>query len=66
MGHRPADSVAAVRARGDHRVAMALAMAGLRAEGPVIVDDCANVATSFPGFARLARDAGLAISVAAD
>jgi len=28
------------------------------------VADCANVATSFPGFASLARDAGLAISVA--
>ena len=46
------------------RIAMALAMAGLRATQPVVVADCANVATSFPGFANLARDAGLCIRVA--
>ena len=55
-----------VESRGDHRIAMAFSMAGLRATQPVVVADCANVATSFPGFARLARDAGLAISVAGD
>jgi 3-phosphoshikimate 1-carboxyvinyltransferase len=53
-----------VASRGDHRIAMALAMAGLRAAQPVVIDDCANVATSFPGFADLARGAGLAIGVA--
>jgi len=53
-----------VESRGDHRIAMALAMAGLRATQPVLVADCANVATSFPGFADLARDAGLGIHVA--
>ncbi|NIM28362.1 MAG: 3-phosphoshikimate 1-carboxyvinyltransferase [Gammaproteobacteria bacterium] len=52
-----------VASHGDHRIAMSLAMAGLRASAPVIVDDCANVATSFPGFAALARSAGLAIDV---
>lgn len=53
-----------VESRGDHRIAMALAMAGLRAAQPVVVADCANVATSFPGFANLAGDAGLCIHVA--
>jgi 3-phosphoshikimate 1-carboxyvinyltransferase len=53
-----------VESRGDHRIAMALAIAGLRATRPVVVEDCANVATSFPGFADLARDAGLPIHVA--
>ncbi len=53
-----------VESRGDHRIAMALAMAGLRATQPLLVADCANVATSFPGFADLARDAGLGIHVA--
>ncbi len=53
-----------VESRGDHRIAMAFSMAGLRATQPVVVADCANVATSFPGFADLARDAGLSISVA--
>ena len=44
---------------GDHRIAMAFAMAALRANGPIVIDDCANVATSFPGFQRLAQAAGL-------
>jgi 3-phosphoshikimate 1-carboxyvinyltransferase len=52
-----------VASHGDHRIAMALAMAGLRASAPVVIDDCANVATSFPGFAELARASGLAIDV---
>ena len=53
-----------VASRGDHRIAMAFSMAGLVATEPVVVEDCANVATSFPGFPDLARGAGLAISVA--
>jgi 3-phosphoshikimate 1-carboxyvinyltransferase len=44
---------------GDHRVAMAFAMASLRAAAPIEVTDTANVATSFPGFAELARNCGL-------
>jgi 3-phosphoshikimate 1-carboxyvinyltransferase len=50
-----------VKSRGDHRIAMALAMAGLRASQAVVIADCDNVATSFPGFADLARGAGLRI-----
>jgi len=50
-----------VNSLGDHRVAMSFAMAALRANGPVEILDCANVATSFPGFAALARNAGLQI-----
>jgi len=52
-----------IQSFGDHRIAMAFAMAGLRAEGPVTVRDCANVDTSFPGFAQVAKAAGLQISV---
>ena len=52
-----------VDSRGDHRIAMSFAMAALRADGPITVLDCANVDTSFPGFAALAKRAGLAISV---
>jgi 3-phosphoshikimate 1-carboxyvinyltransferase len=48
-----------VNSHGDHRIAMSFAMAGLRASGPIRILDCANVNTSFPGFADLARDAGL-------
>ncbi len=52
-----------VNSRGDHRVAMSFAMAALRAEQPIRILDCANVATSFPGFERLAQAAGLSIQV---
>ena len=50
---------------GDHRIAMAFAMAGLRAARPITIRDCANVATSFPDFAVLAQQAGLSIKVQA-
>ena len=52
---------ARIASRGDHRIAMAFALAGLRAEGPVEIEDCANVATSFPAFTASARAVGLAI-----
>lgn len=50
-----------VDSRGDHRIAMAFAVAALRAGAPIVIRDCANVATSFPGFVGLARRAGLGI-----
>lgn len=52
-----------VESHGDHRIAMAFAIAALRADGPVVIDDCGNVDTSFPGFAAIAADAGLRIAV---
>ena len=51
-----------VDSHGDHRIAMAFAMAALRADGPIRIHDCKNVATSFPDFVRLAVHAGLKIS----
>ena len=42
---------AAVSSGGDHRMAMALAVAALIADGQTVIDDVACVATSFPGFA---------------
>lgn len=48
-----------VDSHGDHRIAMSFAIAGLCATGPIRVDDCRNVNTSFPGFAELARGLGL-------
>jgi len=52
-----------VDSHGDHRIAMAFAMGALRAAGEIRIDDCANVNTSFPGFAELARSVGLQVSV---
>ena len=47
---------------GDHRLAMSLAVAGLVAAAPVHIRDCANVATSFPGFVELANHCGFQVN----
>jgi 3-phosphoshikimate 1-carboxyvinyltransferase len=52
-----------VDSHGDHRIAMAFAIAALAAQGPIEIQDCANVATSFPSFAHLARHLGLRLEV---
>jgi len=44
-----------VQSYGDHRVAMAMAIAGLVADGETIVQDTACVDTSFPGFMEMLR-----------
>jgi 3-phosphoshikimate 1-carboxyvinyltransferase len=46
---------------GDHRIAMAFAVASLRATALLEIQDVANVATSFPGFVATARSVGLDI-----
>jgi 3-phosphoshikimate 1-carboxyvinyltransferase len=53
-----------INSHGDHRIAMSFTMAALRATAPITILDCNNVATSFPGFADLARQCGLGLSVA--
>jgi 3-phosphoshikimate 1-carboxyvinyltransferase len=51
-----------IDSRGDHRIAMAFAVAALRASAPIEILDIANVATSFPGFVETARAAGLGVA----
>jgi 3-phosphoshikimate 1-carboxyvinyltransferase len=53
-----------VDSHGDHRVAMAFTLAGLRANAAIRVGNCANVQTSFPGFAHLTQSLGLVVSEA--
>jgi 3-phosphoshikimate 1-carboxyvinyltransferase len=53
-----------IDSHGDHRIAMAFAMASLRARRAIEILDVANVATSFPGFVALAAAAGLHIETA--
>jgi 3-phosphoshikimate 1-carboxyvinyltransferase len=48
-----------VVSHGDHRIAMAFAIAGLRANAAITILDCANVNTSFPEFKELAQNLGL-------
>ena len=50
-----------VESHGDHRIAMAFAVASLRAQGTITINDCDNVNTSFPGFSDLASHAGFNI-----
>ena len=50
-----------VSSHGDHRIAMAFAIAAGRAESPLIIKDTANVATSFPAFVEQGRSLGLAM-----
>ena len=55
MGSGEVDSL------GDHRIAMAFAIAGLQAGGTIVIKDSANVTTSFPKFVELATAAGLVL-----
>ena len=52
-----------VDAEGDHRIAMAFAVAGLLAEGAVTVKGAREIATSFPGFVATLRDLGAEVEV---
>jgi len=52
-----------VNSHGDHRPAMAFAVASLRSAGPITILDVDNVATSFPNFVELATSAGLDVRV---
>lgn len=54
-----------VDSHDDHRIAMAFAIAGLRANGVITVRDCHHVNTSFPNFVALAQQAGLKIRAGA-
>jgi 3-phosphoshikimate 1-carboxyvinyltransferase len=49
---------ALVQSHGDHRLAMALAVAGMVADGETIVEGAEVIADSFPGFASLMRALG--------
>ena len=53
-----------IESHGDHRIAMAFAIAGQLTHGEVRINDVANVATSFPGFDSLAGGAGFGLSAA--
>jgi 3-phosphoshikimate 1-carboxyvinyltransferase len=55
-----------VQSFGDHRIAMALAVAATVADGPVTVHDVAAVETSFPGFDNCLQGIGVEIACRAD
>lgn len=53
-GGRPLHG-ARLNSHGDHRIAMAFAIAGLFADGETVIEDTACVETSYPGFAAQLR-----------
>jgi len=55
---------AQIDSHGDHRIAMAFAIASLLADGPLTIHDVENVGTSFPGFVATARGCGLDVAIA--
>jgi 3-phosphoshikimate 1-carboxyvinyltransferase len=46
---------ALLKSHGDHRIAMAFAIAGLFADGETVIEDTACVNTSYPGFENTLR-----------
>ena len=53
---------ASVNARGDHRLAMSLAVAGLIAEGETVVEGWEVMQDSFPGFPQMLQSLGADVS----
>jgi 3-phosphoshikimate 1-carboxyvinyltransferase len=52
-----------VESHGDHRIAMSFTIAALRGTAEIKINNCANVATSFPTFVDLATGAGITLKV---
>ena len=52
-----------VDSHGDHRLAMALAIAALMAEGESVIEDTACISDSFPGFVEILQELGAEIDV---
>ena len=48
---------------GDHRIAMAFAIAGVIAKGLIKIRNCDNVKTSFPNFVEIANEVGINIKI---
>lgn len=52
-----------IESHHDHRISMAMTIAGLNAVDDVLIDDCANVNTSFPTFVDLVNQIGMTVSI---
>ncbi len=52
---------ATIDAHGDHRIAMAMAVAAQCTKRPIVIRNAAAIATSFPDFVDLARKVGMNI-----
>ncbi len=52
---------AEVQSHHDHRISMAMTVAGINAAAEIVIDDCANVNTSFPVFLDLINQVGMKV-----
>ena len=53
-----------INSYGDHRIAMAFSVAGIIAKSPILINNCNNVATSFPEFVETGKSLGINIDYA--
>lgn len=53
---------AEIQSHHDHRISMAMTVAGINAVDEIVIDDCANVNTSFPIFLDLINQVGMSVS----
>jgi 3-phosphoshikimate 1-carboxyvinyltransferase len=58
--------VGSILSHHDHRISMAMTIAGLNAVAELTIDDCANVNTSFPTFIELINQVGMRVDVIKD
>ncbi len=65
-GLRALSGNADVDAHGDHRIAMAMAVAAQRARADIRIHNAAAIATSFPNFVTLAQSIGMNVRWADD
>jgi len=61
-GGKQSKQNATILSHHDHRISMAMAVAGLTATNEIIIDDCANVNTSFPTFVELMNKIGMELT----
>ncbi len=52
---------AEIQSHHDHRISMAMTVAGINAAAEIVIDDCANVNTSFPIFVDLINQVGMSV-----
>ena len=53
---------AEIQSHHDHRISMSMTVAGLNAVSEIVIDDCANVNTSFPTFLELINQVGMRVT----
>ncbi len=51
-----------IQSHHDHRISMAMTVAGLTAADQITIEDCANVNTSFPNFLELINQIGMQVT----